>query len=94
MDHWVRRGAPAPHQRPHTTMVRRNHQMTSKCDSELSLPPERVKYAVVNDSEVVVGTSTTSYDLVHALPRRDPRVPPRTPRGPPVVPTMTTSEGV
>ena len=80
MDHWRgRRGAPAPHQRPHTTMVRRNHQMTFKCDSEQSLPPERVKYAVVNDSEVVVGTSTTSYDLVHALPRRHPRVPPRTP---------------
>ena len=76
-------------------MVRRNHQMTSKCDSELSLPPERVKYAVVNDSEVVVGTSTASYDRVHVLPRRVPRVPPRTPpRGPPVVPTMTISEGV
>ena len=77
------------------TMMRHCHQMASKCDSELSLPQERVKYAVVGIPEAVVGPSTASYDLVHALPRRDPRVPLRTPRRPPpVVPTMTTSEGV
>ena len=83
IDHWgVRRGAPAPHQRPHTTMVRRNHQMTSKCDSELSLPPERVKYAVVNDSKVVVGTSTTSSILCTRCPGESlvcPRGPPEDP---------------
>ena len=57
-------------------MMRHGHQMASKCDSELSLPQERVKYVVVGNPEAVVGTSTAFYDLVHALPRRITREPP------------------
>ena len=47
-------------------MMRHGHQMASKCDSELNLPQERVKCVVVGNPEAVVGTSTASYDLVHA----------------------------
>ena len=37
---------------------------TSQSDYELRLPQERVKYAMLGGSEVVVGTSSvTSYDL-------------------------------
>ena len=61
--------------------MRHGHQMASKCYSELSLPRERVKYVVVGNPEAVVGTSTTFYDLVHALPRRITREePPKSPR--------------
>ena len=35
-------------------------------DFELRLPQERAKYAMLGGSEVVVGTSITSYDLMHA----------------------------
>ena len=42
-------------------MMRHAHQMASKCDSELSLPQERVKYVVVGNPEAVVGTSTAFY---------------------------------
>ena len=49
-------------------MMPHGHQMASKCDSELSLPHERVKHVVVGNPEAVVGTSTASYDLVRALP--------------------------
>ena len=61
-------------------MMPHGHQMASKCDSELSLPQERVKYVVVGNPEAVVGASTAFYDLVHALPRRIAREPPKSPR--------------
>ena len=60
-------------------MLRHGHQMASKCDSELSLPQERVKYVVVGNPEAVIGTSTAFYDRVHALLRRITREPPRSP---------------
>ena len=60
-------------------MMPHGHQMASKCDSELSLPQERVKYVVVGNPEAVVGTSTAFYDLEHALPRRITREPPEKP---------------
>ena len=78
-------------------MMRRGHQMASKikCDSEPSLPQQRVKYVVVDNPEAVVGTSTAVYDLVHALPRRITREP-RAPEKPSQTfsdfePFMTTS---
>ena len=37
--------------------------MASKCDSELSLPQERVTYVVVGNPEAVVGTSIAFHDL-------------------------------
>ena len=61
-------------------MMPHGHQMASKCDSELSLPQKRVKYVMVGNPEVVVGTSTASCDLVHALPQRITREPPKSPR--------------
>ena len=61
-------------------MMPHGHQMDPKCDSELSLPQERVKYVVVGNPEAVVGTSTAFYDLVHALPRRITRAPEQSPR--------------
>ena len=77
----VRRRAPTSPPSPHTsTMMRHGHQMASKCDSELILPKERVKYVVVGNPEAMVGTSTAFYDLVHALPRRIIREPPKSPR--------------
>ena len=47
-------------------MVRYSLLMASKCDSELSLPQECVKYVdvVVGDPEAVGGTSP-SYDVVY-----------------------------
>ena len=52
---------------------------TSKCDSELRLPQERVKYAMLGGSKVLVGTSIATYDLMRASwcsdgppPRRRP----------------------
>ena len=39
---------------------------TFKRDSELRLPQERVKYAMLGGSEVVVGTSIAPCDLMHA----------------------------
>ena len=52
---------------------------TFKGDSELRLSQERAKYAMLGGSEVVVGTSIASYDLMHAswccgspLPRHRP----------------------
>ena len=39
---------------------------TSQSDSELRLSQERAKYAMLGGSEVVVGTSIASYDLMHA----------------------------
>ena len=64
-------------------MMPHGHQMASKCDSELSLPQERVKYVMVGNPEAVVGTSTAfyTYDLVHALPR-SPKDHPRAPEKP------------
>ena len=55
----IRRRAPAPSD-THATPA------TFKGDSELRLSQERVKYAMLGGSEVVVGTSITSYDLMHA----------------------------
>ena len=43
-------------------MMPHGHQMASKCDSELSLPQERVKYVVVSNPKAVVGTSTALYE--------------------------------
>ena len=37
---------------------------TSQSDFELRLPQERVKYAMLGGSEVVVGTSIASYVLL------------------------------
>ena len=68
---------PPPLPRALSTMMR---PPDNKCDSELSLPQERVKYVVVGNPEAVVGTSTAFYDLVHALPRRIAREPPNSPR--------------
>ena len=61
-------------------MPTHGHQMASKCDSELSLSQQRVKYVVVGNPDAMVGTSTAFYDLVHALPRRIARAPPKSPR--------------
>ena len=38
---------------------------TSQSDSEQGLPQERAKYAMVDYSELVVGTSIASYNLMH-----------------------------
>ena len=43
MELTFRRRAPAPFARPHHTMTRHNHKMTSKGESELSLTPDRAK---------------------------------------------------
>ena len=76
----IRRRTPAPSEPSHLCMAL---HVTSKGDSKLRLPQARVKYAMFGGSEVVVGTSTASYDLMHAswccggpLPR--PRRPLRT----------------
>ena len=73
----VRRRAPASPPSPHLHDATR-HQMDSKCDSELSLPHERVKYVVVGNPEAVVGTSTAFHDLVHTRPRAAPEKPSQT----------------
>ena len=39
---------------------------TSQSDYELRLPQERVKYAMLGGSKVVVGTSIASYDRTHS----------------------------
>ena len=61
-------------------MMPHGHQMASKCDSELSLPQESIKYVVVGNTEAMVGASTAFYDLVHALPPEGSPVSPRKPR--------------
>ena len=38
----------------------------TESDSEHGLPQERVKYAMLGGSGVMVGTSIVSYDLMHA----------------------------
>ena len=43
-----------------------SHHTTSKVGSELSLPQERVTYAVADCSDVVVGTSLAVYVMMHA----------------------------
>ena len=58
-----RRRAPAPSEPSHHSMT---IHATSQSDSELRLFQERVKYAMRGGSEVVVGTSIASYDLMHA----------------------------
>ena len=40
---------------------------TSQSDSELRLPQERAKYAMLGGSEVVVGASIASYDLMQRI---------------------------
>ena len=75
----VRRRAPlATSELSHFSMT---HRATSQSDSELRLPQERVKYAMIGGSEVVVGTRIASYDLMHAswccggpLPRPRPHL--------------------
>ena len=59
----VRRRAPPPLRAltPATMMRHGGHQMASKCDSELSLPQQRVKYVMVDNPEAVVGSSTAVY---------------------------------
>ena len=43
MELTFRRRAPVPFARPRHTMMRHNHKMTSKGESELSLTPNRAK---------------------------------------------------
>ena len=54
----VRCHAPAFSEPPHLSMTL---HATCKGDFELRLPQERVKYAVLGGSEVVVGISIASY---------------------------------
>ena len=56
-------GDPPPRPRPPSLHAL---HATSQSDSELRLPQERVEYAMLGGSEVVVGTSIASYDLMHA----------------------------
>ena len=62
----LRRSAATPPHTPgpsHRTMTL---LMTFTSDSELRSLQERVEYAMIGGSEVVVGTSIASYDLMHA----------------------------
>ena len=56
----IRRRAPAHSEPPHLSMTL---YATSQSDYELRLPQERVKYAMLGGSEVVVGISIASCDL-------------------------------
>ena len=53
------RSAAAP---PHPPTLHATPATFNKGDSELRLPQERVKYAMLGGSKVVVGTSIASYD--------------------------------
>ena len=72
---------PPPRPRPLRTITPlRDSPRNLSSNAELRLPQERVKYAMLGSSEVAVGTSIASYDLMHAswccggpLPR--PRAP-------------------
>ena len=79
-DHRVRRRAPATPPSPHHHDAPRPPDGHQKCDYELSLPQERVKYVVIGNLEAVVGTSTAFYDLVHVLPRSKFKYTVRVPR--------------
>ena len=76
----VRCRAPAPSEPSHHSVTL--HATSPVYNSELRLPRERVKYAMLGSSEVVDGTSIASYDLMHAawccggpLPRPRPSEP-------------------
>ena len=58
----IRRRAPALSEPPQ----RNDSTRLFESDSELRLSQERAKYAMLGGSEVVVGTSIASYDLMHA----------------------------
>ena len=53
----IRRRAPVPSEPSHLSMTL---HATSQSDSELRLSQERVKYAMLGGSKVVVGTSIAS----------------------------------
>ena len=60
-------GGPLPRPRPHLTLTPLNDTPCDlQSDYELIMPQERAKCAMLGGSEVVVGTSITSYDLMHA----------------------------
>ena len=57
--------------------------MASKCDTELRLLQERVKYVVVGNPEAVVGINTSTHRLLRhcarVAPKDHPRVAPEKP---------------
>ena len=59
-------GGPLPRPRPLRTITPLNDSPRDlPSNAELRLPQDRVKYAMLGSSEVVVGTSIASYDLMH-----------------------------
>ena len=60
-------GGPLPRPRPLRTITPLNDSPRDlSSNAELRLPRERGKYKMLGSSEVVVGTSIASYDLMHA----------------------------
>ena len=57
---------PPPRPRPLRTLTPLQDSRDLPGDYELRLPQERAKYAMFGGSEVVVGTSIASCDLMHA----------------------------
>ena len=58
---------PPPRPRTHRTITPlQDSPRDLPSNAELRLPQYRVKYAMLGSSEVVVGTSIASYDLMHA----------------------------
>ena len=78
----VRRRAPASHlTEPHPSMMPHSHLMASKCDSELSLPQERVKYVVVDNPEAVY-IPALPFSILRPCARVTPKDHPRAPEKP------------